>query len=54
MLTVLMGKRAIFDRRTEAVEFETWRLKEGPESLEWALSIDRKTPFPLSRDCKFA
>jgi len=45
MLTVLMGKWAIFDGCTDRVGSEAWRLKEGPESLEWASSIDRKTTF---------
>ena len=45
MLTVWMGKWAIFDGCTDRVGSEAWRLKEGPESLEWASSIDRKTTF---------
>src|SRR2546425_3749043 len=45
MLTVLMGKWAIFDGCTAPMRSEAWRLKEGPESLEWASSIDRENPF---------
>src|SRR5713101_8950586 len=41
-----MGKWAIFDGGADCVGSEVWRLKEGPESLEWSSSIDRKTPFP--------